>query len=295
MAQKKITELQLRDDVSADVNFPSDDGIQSYRVTAAQIKDFILAAGNGITAFLADLSVTTAKLAAGAVTDAKTSFTPPAVTTYSSGSGTYTVPTGAKYLRVRLQGGGGGGGGASWNNQQNGGNGVAGGATTFGGTMISAAGGLGGAGLSFITGGNGGGTTLNSPAIGVMFINGTVGQNGAITGAASVMVNGGDGGGTGMGGGGMGGQGDGQPGKSPAANSGGGGGGGASNQGASALARGGGGGGGGAFCEAFIPAPLSATYAYAVGGGGAGGTAGTNGGAGADGATGYLIIEAYFQ
>lgn len=37
MAQKKITDLQLRSSVTDGVNFPSDDGIQSYRVTAAQI------------------------------------------------------------------------------------------------------------------------------------------------------------------------------------------------------------------------------------------------------------------
>lgn len=42
MAQKTITQLQLRDNVSADLNFASDDGIQSYRVTAQQIKDFTL-------------------------------------------------------------------------------------------------------------------------------------------------------------------------------------------------------------------------------------------------------------
>jgi microcystin-dependent protein len=40
MAQKKITELQLRDNVTSDVNFPVDDGIQSYRVTALQILQY---------------------------------------------------------------------------------------------------------------------------------------------------------------------------------------------------------------------------------------------------------------
>lgn len=53
MAQKTITQLQLRDNVSADLNLPSDDGIQSYRVTAAQIKDFVLANGNVLLAMLA--------------------------------------------------------------------------------------------------------------------------------------------------------------------------------------------------------------------------------------------------
>lgn len=41
MANKRITELQLRDDISDDLNFPSDDGIQSYRVTAAQMIEYI--------------------------------------------------------------------------------------------------------------------------------------------------------------------------------------------------------------------------------------------------------------
>lgn len=41
MAQKKISELTLRDDVDSSVNFPVDDGIQSYRVTAAQLKTFM--------------------------------------------------------------------------------------------------------------------------------------------------------------------------------------------------------------------------------------------------------------
>lgn len=40
MADKKITDLQLRDDVDADVNFPVDDGIQTYRVTAPQVRLF---------------------------------------------------------------------------------------------------------------------------------------------------------------------------------------------------------------------------------------------------------------
>jgi hypothetical protein len=41
MGQKKITDLQLRDNVSDTVNFPVDDGIQSYRVTAPQLWDYI--------------------------------------------------------------------------------------------------------------------------------------------------------------------------------------------------------------------------------------------------------------
>lgn len=38
---KKITDLQQRTNVTDDLNFPSDDTIQSYRVTGAQIHDYI--------------------------------------------------------------------------------------------------------------------------------------------------------------------------------------------------------------------------------------------------------------
>jgi microcystin-dependent protein len=41
VANKKITDLQLRDNVTADVNLPGDDGLQTYRVTAQQLKDFV--------------------------------------------------------------------------------------------------------------------------------------------------------------------------------------------------------------------------------------------------------------
>ncbi len=42
MADKKITELTLRSNVNEDVNFPVDDGTQTYRVTADQVRDFAL-------------------------------------------------------------------------------------------------------------------------------------------------------------------------------------------------------------------------------------------------------------
>jgi hypothetical protein len=41
VAQKKITDLQLRSSVVGDLNFPSDDTLQSYRVTAAQVFDYV--------------------------------------------------------------------------------------------------------------------------------------------------------------------------------------------------------------------------------------------------------------
>lgn len=45
MANKKITDLQLRASVTGDCNFPVDDGVQSYRVTAVQVKAYVLSAG----------------------------------------------------------------------------------------------------------------------------------------------------------------------------------------------------------------------------------------------------------
>lgn len=54
MAQKKITDLTLRADVTAECNFPTDDTIQTYRVTAEQIKDFVMSDGNVITPALSE-------------------------------------------------------------------------------------------------------------------------------------------------------------------------------------------------------------------------------------------------
>jgi hypothetical protein len=71
MADKKITDLQLRDSVTDTVNYAVDDGIQSYRVTAPQIKDYVLAPGNVGTTPLADSAVTTAKIADANVTRGK--------------------------------------------------------------------------------------------------------------------------------------------------------------------------------------------------------------------------------
>lgn len=63
MAQKKITDLQLISSVTDDLNIPVDDGSQTYRATALQIKNYILQAGSVGTTQLADDSVTLEKLA----------------------------------------------------------------------------------------------------------------------------------------------------------------------------------------------------------------------------------------
>lgn len=63
MAAKLIPELTLIGALTDASNFAIDDGIQSYRATAAQIKDLVLADNNGTTDFLANGSVTLSKLA----------------------------------------------------------------------------------------------------------------------------------------------------------------------------------------------------------------------------------------
>jgi hypothetical protein len=57
MTQKKITDLQLRDDADDTCNFPVDDSVQSWRVTLAQIR----------AAILPDAVITEAKLAAAVI------------------------------------------------------------------------------------------------------------------------------------------------------------------------------------------------------------------------------------
>ncbi len=282
MADKKITELQLRDNVSDDVNFPSDDGIQSYRVTAAQMKTYILADDAIETDMIEDLAVTTDKLAAGAVTDAKTAFTKPTIQTFTSGSGTYTTPTGVKWIRVRMAGGGGGPGAPDSGTSAGG----AGGSTTFGTSLLTAPGGSGSPGGPGGLGGDGAtAPTINSPAIGKGWA-GEPGQNGAYL----ADTNGGDGGSTALfGGRGRGGY-RGLNGGAAVANTGCGGGGGG---GFSALASSGGG-GGGATIDAIIPSP-GASYSYAVGAAGTPGSVGGSGIYAGTSAAGIIIVEEHYQ
>lgn len=281
MANKTITELQLRETVEDTLNVPVDDTLQSYRITIAMIKAWILATGNVVTAAIADLGVTTAKLAAGAVTDAKTSFTKPTIQRLTSGSGTYNTPANVKYIHVKMVGGGGGGGGA--NNVTPG---TTGGVTTFGTSLLTANGGVGGSHIGVSNGGGIGGTaTVNSPALTIVAIQGGQGD----AGSATVYAKSGLGAGTFFGSGGSGA--NNAAGYAALANSGGGGAGGSTN---GAGTSGGNGGGAGGMIEALIPSP-SATYAYAVGSGGAGASAGANGFAGGSGGSGLIVVTEYYQ
>lgn len=203
-------------------------------------------------------------------------------TVYISGSGTYTTPVGATYLRVRLIGGGGGGGGSGGTSGINGGSG---GSTSFGTSLLSATGGLGG-----ITNGGMGGVG-GSPACGsVSACLPITGGYGAPSGyeTSGFLNSGGQGCSSPFGGAGSGGGSSVNTAGSPASSNSGSGGGGGSGGGA----YNGSGGGCGGYLEAFIPSPAS-SYLYAVGAAGTAGTAGSGGTVGGAGGSGVLIIEAF--
>lgn len=278
MAQKKITDYTLRDNVTDDLNYISDDGVQTYRVTAAQIKAYVLSLASIATDMIQDLAVTTAKLAAGSVTDAKTNFTAPTVQRFLAGSGTYTTPVGVKYIVVEMVGGGSGGAGAGLTSLRNGGNGVA---STFGSSLLTA----GGGGVSTYAV-----ATVNSPAIPLVVLQGTPGSF-ETYGASWYYPTSGPGGNSVFGGAGA------SSGYSvgyPAApNSGSGGSGGGVN--ATLNAYSGLSGSSGAYIKAMIKNP-SATYGYSVGQGGAGGAGGgTNLYGGGAGGAGLIIVTEYYQ
>jgi hypothetical protein len=213
--------------------------------------------------------------------------TVPTVTKLTSGSGDYTTPAGAIYLRIRMVGGGGGGAGSGTTNGTAAGDG---GNSTFsvdGGAAILTAGG-GTKGTRGGAGGAGGTATISSPAYGTGLAGGT--GSGGQGVSSSNNACGGNGGNNALGGGGGGGQAStvGLAGKTNT----GGGGGGAGTQ--SSGGDTGSGGGAGAFIEAIIPSP-SAGYDYSVGAAGTAGGAGTSGAAGAAGGSGYIEVWEYYQ
>lgn len=209
-----------------------------------------------------------------------TSNAPPNVTVYTSGSGTYTTPTGAKYLVVQMVGGGGGGSSGGTTNTTTGGTG---GTSTFG-ASLTAPGGNGAAVNNTSqpsSGSNGtasGGDINNYGGAGVQGVNayGSIYFAGG-SGGSSFFGQGGAGGFGGAGNGGL------------AYGSGGGG----SGVSASPSSTGGGG-GAGSYLEKTISSPAS-TYSYAVGASGTAGAAITGGYTAGAGAGGVIIVTAYFQ
>lgn len=206
--------------------------------------------------------------------------TPRTIQKFTSGSGTYTTPTGCVAIKVRMVGGGGGGSGSGTTLPA----GTAGGNSTFGGNT---AGGGGGGGSGVGQAGAGGAPTI---LVGVgVGIQGSMGSSGSCIANAATFSTGGAGGTSPFGG-----AGGGLMASNGAAayvNSGSGGGGGGGGNTANVYA--GNAGGSGAYLDFLITAPAS-TYTYAVGAGGAGGAAGTSGLSGGAGGSGLIIVEEYY-
>jgi hypothetical protein len=222
----------------------------------------------------------------------KSDIKAPQVDVYTSGSGTYTLPSGAKYLRLRMVGGGGGGAGSS-NASNDGGNGSDGSASTFGSSLHSANGGGGAFHGGGANGTAGGSYTIGAGATGIGIV-GTQGGASPYTSVNVAYVPSGYGGGSALFGGGGGSTGAGNSGQSGAANTGGGGSGGGIIGGGGSTAAGAGGGGGGSL-DIIIASP-AANYSYVVGNGGSAGGGGSgNGLSGAAGAKGLVEVTAYFQ
>lgn len=223
-----------------------------------------------------------------------TTFVAPTVQKFTSGSGTYTLPSSPRaplYIRVRMVGGGGGGGGSG---TSSGTAATAGGASTFGAALLSAGG--GGTGGRDTNGGAGGTSSLGAGPVGTALTGGIGGgsaRQGSVVTTATASLIGGMGASSALGGGGAGGSGGGSGGgTSGAANTGGGGGGGYADINNNSCT--GSGAGSGGFVDAIISAP-AATYAYAVGTGGTGQAAGTVGAAGGNGGSGYIEVTEYYQ
>lgn len=207
----------------------------------------------------------------------------PTVQRFTSGSGTYTTPTGVSYLKVKMVGGGGGGSGSGTVSSM--GTGGTGGTTTFGSSLLTATGGAGGA-VNADPGVTVGTATVASPAITIVAMSGSRGAGYGRPDGANADFGGGLGGCSPFGGNGS--VTYGSAGYAAIENSGSGG----SGAGIDAATSGfpGSGGASGGYIEAIIPNP-AATYSYAVGASGAAGTAGTSGLVGGAGGSGIVIVE----
>lgn len=233
-----------------------------------------------------DVSTNAANTALVAAKIAAIAPVAPQTTIYATGSGTYTTPANAVYLRVEMVGAGSGGAGGGTGGAAS----AAGGNTTFGSLtagggaaapaagsstfasvatattgagILSIGGGLGTAGINFNAssiagftsgGGLGAASVCGAGAPGAILVNTT-----ATAAGVSAALGAGGGGGAG------------NP-TNPA----------------------GWGGNSGAALRTILTG-LSVSYSYSVGAGSAGGAAGTLGNAGSAGGNGYLMITAYFQ
>lgn len=212
----------------------------------------------------------------------------PTVTRLTSGTAaTYTPPTGAVMLKIKMVGGGGGGSGSGTSAGTAATNGTA---STFGTSLLTAGG--GGLGNYNGAGGAGAANTINSPAVSIVSALGGGGGGSGYVESGGGGRGGGSGGNSFFGGGAQGTEYN-SAGVAGLANTGGGGsGGGAENVGANNVV--GSGGGAGSYVEAIITNP-SASYLYTVGPGGSAGGAGSGGSAGGAGASGIIIIEEFYS
>lgn len=212
----------------------------------------------------------------------------PTIQKFTSGAGTYTLPSNPTplYIQVIMVGGGGGGSGSGSASSSS--NGGTGGTSSFGTSLSSATGGVGGTWNG--NGGTGGVANLGTGPIGTALTGGT-GQGYGYTGGGGPTSAGGCGAGTPFGGAGGGGT-AGVAGYAGATNTGSGGGGGGTTTAAGIVS--GTGGGAGAYVNEIISNP-SATYSYGVGSAGTAGGAGTGGFAGGAGGSGYIEVREFYQ
>jgi len=288
MADVKITDIQLIEAVTDSVNIPGDEGIQTYRMTAAQfntyiqgknrpiippvVRRYLTGSGDHYRAYAFRVSGASATAAATYLNNTQT-FT--VLRTIASenilicsgtgaptSTGTLTKDTGTGnatinftevflplYAKLKMVGGGGAGGGGGTNSGA-GADGGAGGDTTFG-SILTAGGGLGGLGGNDSDLGRGAGGGTNSTSGGTIISNLSGGSG---SGGGSQQVNSGSGNGMATGGSGA-----------PSFFGGGGGGGARGNAGFDAIENSGSGGGGGGVN------PIDTQVTFGGGGGGAGG------------------------
>lgn len=210
----------------------------------------------------------------------------PTIQKFTSGSGTYTTPSGVLYLKIKMVGGGGGGSGSG----SGAGTGGTGGNSTFGTSLLFCGGGVGGI-VNVVRGGEGGAASLGTGPIGTT-IKGGWGLAPYTSAVAGTYAMGGAGANSPFGGAGAGAGASAATTGFPAeANSGSGGGG---AGGSASTTFGGSGGGAGGYIDAIIASPL-ATYLYAIGSGGSGGSAGASGFVGGAGGSGYIEITEYYN
>lgn len=242
----------VKGNISGSTAQPSDVTIANLKTALAVVKSFSGLSNADILLNSSDLS-----MSGNTLQLSSSRKTTPTTQKFLTGSGTYTTPAGALWLRVRMVGGGGGGGQTAAS---------AGGSSTFG--TLTAGGGSGGTGSSL---GGAGGTSSGGNVLNL-----SGGPGGCGGGALVSNIPGASGGNGYFGGAGTASN---SVAVAPIANTG---------AGGSATTTLGTGGGAGGYVEHIYNSP-AASYSYAVGSGGSAGSGGTAG------AVGIIIVEEYYN